>query len=807
MTVVRPCARVGAAAVALGLTLGGPAVGLAAADSGGRDGRERGEASAFSESAPATDQPEPADSALTTGAPDQRTPEPDSLDGPPAVTEEPEQKEPEAGPAEEPEITDSAAAPTAQAAVPHGGSAIGIVTDKTDDSGREPDEASAVDSAVAPERGGDRPRPFWRSATVNASVPGELPVAIPAELDSPGPAELPQPVLALGGALGGPVPGFARPAPAPGMSLGTASFTVRRAIDGLGTWLSGLPGGAITDFLAGGLWLARRTLFPVGSDVGVWGSAACTATGDCSGQDLGGANLYGQDLAGVNFAGASLRKADLGAARLTVANLTGTALTGANLGDASLNGAALASADLAGAAFAGARLVNADLGGANLTGANLTGADLTGANLSGATLTDVTFRGTTCPDGTAASGGCAALPEQSADNKPGLLASDRLFVHADTGESWWAAGDEPILYTAYLTATLGKDGSADVAAVNSYPGEIAENMKSGSDAYIQDRYGDQWINYNSNFKPLTFTDLTGALQKGEAVPIPILATVTLALEGDLSPAGLMGGLGTLITSRLRTIGEVVESTPIVVGTGVDQVTITNGGSGYTSAPTVKFTGGRPDPLTDFGQPAKATAIVTNGTVTGVTIDNAGSQYNGSPGVEFEGGGGTGAQGTAVMKAQGTIKDQASRALEIALNTTIANVKLNWLEWAGVGLLQLWSRWLSLGDPDDPVGISATVLIPVDSSVVNVLDPTLLGLDGRYTKLYDFDEKNAGAQPYYLRTTLFDTNIQVRLGLLVPGDSFTDGQPQYWNTEYAGDFTDNDWARWRVVTKAWSRTTW
>ena len=67
------------------------------------------------------------------------------------------------------------------------------------------------------------------------------------------------------------------------------------------------------------------------------------------------------------------------------------------------------------------------------------------------------------------------------------------------------------------------------------------------------------------------------------------------------------------------------------------VTVTNGGSGYTSAPTVTVTGGG-------GSGATATATISNGVVTGVTI-TGGSGYTSVPTLSFSGGGGTGATAT------------------------------------------------------------------------------------------------------------------------------------------------------------------
>lgn len=74
--------------------------------------------------------------------------------------------------------------------------------------------------------------------------------------------------------------------------------------------------------------------------------------------------------------------------------------------------------------------------------------------------------------------------------------------------------------------------------------------------------------------------------------------------------------------------------------GVFSVTVTNGGSGYTAAPTVSFTGG------GGGTGATGVAVVEGGKVVGVNITDAGSGYTSVPTVTFTGGVGTGAAATA-----------------------------------------------------------------------------------------------------------------------------------------------------------------
>lgn len=82
------------------------------------------------------------------------------------------------------------------------------------------------------------------------------------------------------------------------------------------------------------------------------------------------------------------------------------------------------------------------------------------------------------------------------------------------------------------------------------------------------------------------------------------------------------------------------TTPPTVATGgtVDGATIGNGGTGYSTAPTVAFTGGG-------GTGAAGTATVSGGVVTGVTITNPGTGYTSAPAVAFTGAG-TGATATA-----------------------------------------------------------------------------------------------------------------------------------------------------------------
>ena len=75
---------------------------------------------------------------------------------------------------------------------------------------------------------------------------------------------------------------------------------------------------------------------------------------------------------------------------------------------------------------------------------------------------------------------------------------------------------------------------------------------------------------------------------------------------------------------------------------VKTITITNGGSGYTSAPEVTFT-------SSAGFGAAATATVTDGVVTAVTITDGGEKYQIPPILSFVGGGGSNAAATCTIE--------------------------------------------------------------------------------------------------------------------------------------------------------------
>lgn len=96
---------------------------------------------------------------------------------------------------------------------------------------------------------------------------------------------------------------------------------------------------------------------------------------------------------------------------------------------------------------------------------------------------------------------------------------------------------------------------------------------------------------------------------------------------------------------------------------VTKIAVTNGGSGYTSAPTVAFSGGG-------GTGVAASAVIdTAGAVRYIVITNWGSGYTSAPTVSFSGGSGSGAAATA------TINDYSDEVLADLYAASNVKVKI------------------------------------------------------------------------------------------------------------------------------------
>lgn len=133
-----------------------------------------------------------------------------------------------------------------------------------------------------------------------------------------------------------------------------------------------------------------------------------------------------------------------------------------------------------------------------------------------------------------------------------------------------------------------------------------------------------------------------------------------------------------VTGSALTISELLTQSQSDFKNKVRAVYMSAFGSGYTSAPTVSFSGGG-------GTGATATAIIANGEVRAVQITNTGSGYTSAPTVSFSGGGGTGATGTVLTECP----NQYGRTIRIHAASGIAVSSSN--------NIRLASTWTSNGN--------------------------------------------------------------------------------------------------------------
>ncbi len=211
------------------------------------------------------------------------------------------------------------------------------------------------------------------------------------------------------------------------------------------------------------------------------------------------------------------------------------------------------------------------------------------------------------------------------------------------------------------------------------------------DFHISNEYQDStpWIGTNTISFPengaTTYQSLTDEivgilplrLVASKAAPSGLNLTPQLARQlytnGELRLSQLTGNqsdyakkvypLSRGIDSGVRTLWAAANgigtSTPILtynatVGSTTNKpvlgVTVVSPGTGYTSAPTVTFSGGG-------GSGAAATATVANGRITGFTVTSSGSGYSSAPSVSLSGGNGTLASARAVIEG-GTVTSHA-----------------------------------------------------------------------------------------------------------------------------------------------------
>ena len=249
------------------------------------------------------------------------------------------------------------------------------------------------------------------------------------------------------------------------------------------------------------------------------------------------------------------------------------------------------------------------------------------------------------------------------------------------GNSLGVTGDE----VAGAILVSSNTGASNKSIIN---GQI-NNFESGSD-----------INYNLSYNGTSATNsriitavasLTGLVVgmpiSGANIPAgSVITAITAPSTVEISNNATGSATSAFTFNRLAGSADgnnvaspanrQITNLPLTVGllpgmnvVGIPNVTavqIINGGSGYTSAPSVSISGGG-------GTGATASATVSGGIVTAITVTSAGSGYTSEPSISFSGGGGAGATAKVIVPA--AVIPSGSYITEVAANSITLSARL------------------------------------------------------------------------------------------------------------------------------------
>jgi autotransporter-associated beta strand protein len=181
---------------------------------------------------------------------------------------------------------------------------------------------------------------------------------------------------------------------------------------------------------------------------------------------------------------------------------------------------------------------------------------------------------------------------------------------------------------------LGGDGYIPVAT-NLATGTALLNVPFGefsgrnsSSLFLSDPL--QWngtVTLNSNPAEVTTATFAGDIYGNSGTALGLVSTGSV---GTINVTNGGNGYTTAPTITIQAPNSAIAGTPTVVAGQVTRIPVLAGGAGYSSStpPVVTITGN--------GTGATATAVLTNGVVTSVTITNPGINYTLPPTVTFQG---------------------------------------------------------------------------------------------------------------------------------------------------------------------------
>ena len=329
--------------------------------------------------------------------------------------------------------------------------------------------------------------------------------------------------------------------------------------------------------------------------------------------------------------------------------LTGTPATGSSTNSAPSVGAAISA-----------------IGTTNTVAAAEYFIDTTGPNSSGTPLAGVVGG----PSATLTAAISPATFNSLADQ-----ATHTIYVHAlDVAGNWG---------TTYATYTFTKDMNIPTAAVTAPTSAANTSPLSFTVNFSAAVTGLTTAGFTVSGGTITPASLTGS---GANYTLSVTPTAPGAVTVQVNPNA---AYNTAYTADYNTASNVavfnyvtqqpflnsitVASSSYPLGV-LHYATVTSGGSGYTSAPSVSFSGGG-------GTGAAGTATINaSGQVTGVTITAGGTGYVTAPTIVFSGGNGSGAAGTGVPTILASGGSISTFTLNFNENVTITGTPV--LHFAG-----------------------------------------------------------------------------------------------------------------------------
>jgi phage tail sheath protein FI len=248
--------------------------------------------------------------------------------------------------------------------------------------------------------------------------------------------------------------------------------------------------------------------------------------------------------------------------------------------------------------------------------------------------------------------------------------------------------------------------------------------------------------------------------------------------------------------------------------GVDAVVVSDGGSGYTTAPTVTASGGGSDP--DKVLPTFTAVLGTGASadkVVSVTIDTAGEHLTAAPTLAFTGGAGTGAAATATIST-------LANAVCASIATVVSRLKAKFLPEGPNDSEAVFETWLETLPQSEnymhPLYQDALVTDSAGDVVTKPLSPYIIGLYVRRDAEFDGVPGHSAANQSInglvgvtpkvklditSSSSLGMDLIEKHAGIVVRGEngvdgSLTDGGFTFWGTDTLS--ADTQWLFTNVV---------